>query len=1632
MKKIKTLIYLILVICCFGVNNILVNANEKGIPYINPKWEEYMELSEEEKKAYNIAPEKYIVDYVDETGNVSPFNTYGTMTGALPSYFNLRDSYATDIYDQGQAGLCWAYTTATTIESHLKRTKGVDRNISVKQMDYATYFSGIVNESYFYEFINPYASKYLSGTTIYIRNLTDGWFSDTSYYPYLATGISAMTESEFGIYNSNPTYSSSVAATKIYNDDAIEYQVTEYVDFPTYDKSDAMINLIKNQIYNYGALYIDSLAPDYRSGDCWDSTNQMIVEKSTCVGAEEGRHAMSIIGWDDSYGGTGAFILQNSWGEDSSSAFPHVSYQSIINHVHGIKEMVPKTWDNNYDFASEPLVFKTDSSGNRTIYDDMFINYDETVNERIDIIFDKSSTNDEKLHSINFESDVQNGSFDVYISNTGSLDDSIKYDTVTSELPGLITVNFESDNILLEGGYFMVSIVPNTTGSYFSPLINAFTTDTTTSTTASVVANGNLKYYEPYDVFYNGGYAIYDFETYTNNINDGNQLTYKIYDPSDTLLSQSISTVIIYTRNIFNNSQKSRLIINNSATNGIYKVEVYNGNTILDTFEINFYSDKVGSGTSSSPYIITKPEQVNHIKTDLDAIYKLGSDIDMTSSTKDSSGEFYNDGLGFDPIDEFSGQLDGDGHTIKGLYINRPTEDYVGLFRESDNSYIHNLNIDSFDITGNNYVGTLYGYLGYKYSDLYPISDITITGSKINGNNYVGGLIGDNNYSTLKNITIKNSSLHSNGTLGGIVADNASTTLSYLNAENNYYTSNSGLVGGIAGITLGDVTYCSVENSTFSNGGITGGIVGKLSGNISDSHSIADIDATSNAGGIVGTNTAAGTLERLYHVGNINGSTAGGIIGNAYSGSIINDSFNIGDTKATSFYASGGIAYSAKNLTVNRTYTIGEVSEGTSYTGGGIIGYRGTNITYTINDSFYNNNAKDSISYGKSYFESSLAGTLNATNVSSKTREELKNESTFTNYDFENIWEFKNTNVYPTLISNDFVFINDIEVEEEIDMLEDTTYNISYTISPIEPTIDEVEFISNNEDIVTVSSEGTITSIGEGTTTITINSLDKSISKDITVNVVSELLEISDDYIITPETIYENSTGTIEFNLELIGIDSSEVSYKVINVDTNQETDLVTISKISESTESFKTIVKLNATIPSGMSVGNYKIIATAGSFTSNELTFAINDYINVESVSLNKNIITLNKGATETLVATITPSNAINKNVTWSSNNTNVATVEDGVITAVSKGTATITVTTLDGNKTSTANVTVIEPSITISAINYSNSINSESKLYKDYTGTITNTINSQDLDNGTELTIKITDYNTNDITNKFTISGNTINNNSATVTINVPNDLANGTYNVEVKANGISKTYQFLIHNPIYVTGIEADNIEIDSGNNITINPVITPTNAFNKNVTYKSNNTNVATVDENGLVTGVGGGTTEIIITAADSNKYSKTISVKVNGECIVLEEDSDYNITDDETDNNLGYIDNINLQNNQGIVMKLSQDDFKEQFSLFNATIKDKYGQLLNSDDYIGTGTQIIVGEKIYNVIVKGDVDGDADITIGDAYDIYSHILSRINLGNIYLRAAEVDNDNEVTIGDAYDLYSYSLGRIQSLQ
>lgn len=128
-------------------------------------------------------------------------------------------------------------------------------------------------------------------------------------------------------------------------------------------------------------------------------------------------------------------------------------------------------------------------------------------------------------------------------------------------------------------------------------------------------------------------------------------------------------------------------------------------------------------------------------------------------------------------------------------------------------------------------------------------------------------------------------------------------------------------------------------------------------------------------------------------------------------------------------------------------------------------------------------------------------------------------------------------------------------------------------------------------------------------------------------------------------------------------------------------------------------IATVSGGIVTPVGVGQTTITATSTRNTNIKGTATItvtNIPVSVTSVSLNKSTENITVGSTTTLTATVLPANASNKTVSWSSSNTSVASINSatGLITGLSEGTSTITVTTADGNKTATCSLSVTLPS--------------------------------------------------------------------------------------------------------------------------------------------------------------------------------------------------------------------------------------------------------------------------------------------------------------------------------------------------
>lgn len=151
-----------------------------------------------------------------------------------------------------------------------------------------------------------------------------------------------------------------------------------------------------------------------------------------------------------------------------------------------------------------------------------------------------------------------------------------------------------------------------------------------------------------------------------------------------------------------------------------------------------------GSGIPGDPYMVYNATDLQDMDLALGAWYELANDIDASNTSS------WNGGAGFDPVGTsgtpFTGHFNGNGYTISDLTINRPTEDYIGLFGYVDGSSGDHVTIDNVVLTGINYTGddSIGGLVGvaFTYTDIsYCEVDGIITGAGSTPG-WIGGLIG--------------------------------------------------------------------------------------------------------------------------------------------------------------------------------------------------------------------------------------------------------------------------------------------------------------------------------------------------------------------------------------------------------------------------------------------------------------------------------------------------------------------------------------------------------------------------------------------------------------------------------------------------------------------------------------------------------------------------------------------------------------------------------------------------------------------------------------------------------------------------------------------------------------------------
>lgn len=235
----------------------------------------------------------------------------------------------------------------------------------------------------------------------------------------------------------------------------------------------------------------------------------------------------------------------------------------------------------------------------------------------------------------------------------------------------------------------------------------------------------------------------------------------------------------------------------------------------------------------------------------------------------------------------------------------------------------------------------------------------------------------------------------------------------------------------------------------------------------------------------------------------------------------------------------------------------------------------------------------------------------------------------------------------------------------------------------------------------------------------------------------------------------------------------------------------------------------------------------------------------------------------------------------------------------------------------------------------------------------------------------------------------------------------LTSGTTTITVKAqeNSVQASIEINVFSP--VTGISIDQTEIymPVGDNFKINAYIEPEDANNPNIIYKSDNENIATINESGIITAVKEGET-IISAISEENEL-----IKSTCKLIVVRKMEDSEIHFDSS---------LNLDSLEVSGIKYDENtvaDIKQKITTdLELEIVNSQNQVLSDTDIVGTGSKILVKEngnilRVYNIIIYGDVNGDGKINSVDLLVLQRHILEIEEINGVYKKAGNVRKDGK---------------------
>ena len=467
--------------------------------------------------------------------------------------------------------------------------------------------------------------------------------------------------------------------------------------------------------------------------------------------------------------------------------------------------------------------------------------------------------------------------------------------------------------------------------------------------------------------------------------------------------------------------------------------------------------------------------------------------------------------------------------------------------------------------------------------------------------------------------------------------------------------------------------------------------------------------------------------------------------------------------------------------------------------------------------------------------------------------------------DKENIMdvEVHDNNLYAIAFENDNVEMDVYEKYKPkllINGTDEYNLNVNYTVS--DPTI------------ISVDNTGTIEALKDGIAYVEAKIGGTNISTKIKITVIKNEI-IPNIVTIDPDPVDEMGDEGEDADEEIIntyvGVSSVEVSKLTYDLNVGEKEKVNYIISPKDATnknviwsigDSNIAIVDDKGSIVAKKTGRTNIILETEDGNKTAILTINVKKStkpikIEVNSISLDKTNLSIIKGKNEKLNVEFYPENATNKKVTWSSSNSNVVSVDsNGNITAKKVGVATITVTSVDGNKKAICDVSVTENKIDVTNL------------------TLDKTKVTLEKGSSTKLNAKITPKDATDVSLTWTSSNNNI------VSVNNGNITAKniGTAIITVTSNNGKKATSEVTVTDVKISKIalSKSDTQVLRGENFKVDVTITPSTVIDKSVTWTSSNTKVATVDNNGNVKALDYGSSTIKATTKDgTNKSAKFI-------------------------------------------------------------------------------------------------------------------------------------------------------------